>query len=300
MEARDRLPPLNAIKAFEATARTGSVSQAAEELHVTHGAVSRQLRVLEDDLGCALFERRGRGLALTAEGRRLRETASEALDLLRAARERLRRGSRSRALVLGCPGSLLARWMIPRLQRLQREIPDLDLHLAASERTPDPALAGMDAALLIAEPPWPDAWEVHELAVEHIGPVMTPAVARRLAPPGALPGALLGAPLLHTASRPQAWPAWARAQALPPADLRMGQGFEHLYYLLEAAVAGLGAAIAPRRLIADDLAAGRLVAPWGFVPTAGRWLLCAPRDRADPRIAALAGWLRGELQPPAG
>jgi len=299
MDTPANLPPLNAIKAFEATARTGSVSQAAEELHVTHGAVSRQLRVLEDDLECTLFERRGRGLALTAEGRRLRETASEALDLLRAARERLRRGSRSHVLVLGCPGSLLARWMIPRLERLHREIPGLDLHLAASERTPDPALAGMDAALLIAEPPWPAAWEVHELAVERIGPVMTPEVARRLAPQGAPPRALLGPSLLYTASRPQAWPAWARAQGLPGEELRMGQGFEHLYYLLEAAVAGLGPAIAPQPLVADDLAAGRLVAPWGFVPTAGRWLLCAPQENADPRVAALAEWLRGELQSPA-
>ena len=292
----DKLPPLNAIKAFEATARTGSVSQAADELHVTHGAVSRQLRVLEDDLGCALFERRGRGLALTAEGRRLRETASEALDLLRAARERLRRGSHSRAVVLGCPGSILARWMIPRLGRLRLEIEGLDLHLDAQEGTPDAALTGMDAALLIAAPPWPSAWSVHELATERIGPVMTPSVATRLAPPGTATASLLGPPLLHTASRPQAWPAWARAMDLPAGDLRMGQGFEHLYYLLEAAVAGLGVAIAPQPLVADDLAAGRLVAPWGFVPTAGRWLLCAPQDSADPRIAALAGWLRGELQ----
>ncbi len=296
----DSLPPLNAVRAFEATARTGSVSRAAEELHVTPGAVSRHLRALEDDLGCALFERRGRGLALTAEGRRLRETAGEALDLLRAARERLRRGSRGQALVLGCPGSILARWMIPRLERLRHDMSDLDLHLDAAERAPDAALSGMDAALLIAEPPWPSNWVVQELAAERIGPVMTRAIAERLAAPGAAPDVLLDTPLLHTVSRPQAWPAWADAHGLPRARLRMGQGFEHLYYLLEAAVAGLGVAIAPRPLVADDLAAGRLVAPWGFVDTAARWVLCTPQGPVDPRMAAMADWLREELRATTG
>jgi DNA-binding transcriptional LysR family regulator len=198
--------------------------------------------------------------------------------------------------VLGCPGSILARWMIPRLERLRSDRPQLDLHLAASERPPEAALEGLDAALLIAEPPWPRTWTTHDLAPERIGPVMAPSVARKLDLLGASPDALLGPPLLHTASRPQAWPAWARASEIPATDLRMGQGFEHLYYLLEAAVAGLGVAIAPQPLVADDLAAGRLVAPWGFVSTPAHWLLCTPRGNEDHRIATLAQWLRDELQ----
>lgn len=292
----EKLPPLNAVKAFEAIARHGSVSEAARELHVTHGAVSRQLRLLEEDLGCALFERRGRGLAMTEDGRRLREAASEALELLRAARKRLRAGHGG-ALVLGCPGSILARWMIPRLDRLRQEAPGLDLHLSARERPPEPALDGLDAALIIAEPPWPRGWTVHELASERIGPVMAPSLARSSGLLDAEPNALLDRRLLHTASRPQAWPTWARARGLPVEALRMGQGFEHLYYLLEAAVAGLGVAIAPRALVADDLEAGRLVAPWGFEPTPARWILCSARETPDARIAALADWLRTELQP---
>lgn len=291
----DKLPPLNAIKAFESICRHGSVSEAARELHVTHGAVSRQLRLLEEDLGCTLFERRGRGLAITEDGRRLRDAAAEALERLRAARKRLRSGHDG-ALVLGCPGSILARWMIPRLERLRRDRPQLDLHLAASERPPDAVLDGLDAALLIAEPPWPGTWATHELAPERIGPVMAPSVARKLDFHDASPDALHGQPLLHTTSRPQAWPAWARASGIADANLRLGQGFEHLYYLLEAAVAGLGVAIAPQPLVADDLAAGRLVAPWGFVSTPAHWILCTPRGNPDHRITLLAQWLREELQ----
>jgi DNA-binding transcriptional LysR family regulator len=101
--------------------------------------------------------------------------------------------------------------------------------------------------------------------------------------------------LLHTSSRPQAWPTWARKNDLEEQALVFGAGFEHLYYLLEAAVAGLGVAIAPQPLVSEDIAAGRLVAPWGFVDAPGRWVLCCRRNDADARIAPLAEWLRREL-----
>lgn len=291
------LPPLNALKAFEAAARHESVSIAAQDLHVTHGAVSRQIRLLEDDLGCALFSRRGRGLVLTAAGRELLAATAGAFNSLRAACTRLRRRPQGGPLVLGCPGSLLARWMIPRLERLRQDLPGLALHLAASEQTPDPALDGLDAALLVTAPPWPATWRVHILAAECIGPVLSPQSRAAARLRGAAADAVLDEPLLHTASRPQAWPQWAAAQGLPAAALRPEQGFEHLYYLLEAAVAGLGVAIAPRRLVTDDLTAGRLLAPWGFRRTAASWVLCAPRSNDDPRLPALAGWLRAQLSP---
>ena len=104
--------------------------------------------------------------------------------------------------------------------------------------------------------------------------------------------------LLHTTSRPQAWPTWARAQRIATTQLHFGQAFEHLYYMLEAAVSGLGVAIAPQPLVADDLAAGRLIAPWGFRATHANWALCAPRASGDPRLAVLAAWLRRELADP--
>ncbi|GAA5075790.1 LysR family transcriptional regulator [Lysobacter panacisoli] len=288
------LPPLNALRAFEAVARLDSVSRAAEELHVTHGAVSRHLKALEEALGTPLFVREGRGLALTPAGHRLHEAAEVAFAPLRQAWTELRRRPHA-PLVLGCPGSLLARWMIPRLDRLARDMPDLTLHLSPSETVPDARLAGMDAALLIAEPPWPAEWQVHELAIERIGPVVGPRFAGVDRLRDASPDALLALPLLHTASRPQAWSDWARRNGLDPSALQLGTGFAHLYYLLEAAEAGLGVAIAPEPLVAEDMRAGRLIAPWGFVDTDGRWALVAPRRSTDPRVARLAEWLRGEL-----
>jgi DNA-binding transcriptional LysR family regulator len=289
------LPPLNALRAFEAVARLDSVSRAAAELHVTHGAVSRQLRVLEEALGTALFVRQGRGLALTPAGRQLREATEAAFDALRTRWAELRRRQDQAPLVLGCPGSVLARWMIPRLEQLAREQPALKLHLSASESMPDAQLTGLDAALLIDDGPWPSGWQVHELAPERIGPVISPRhpLFERLRSAG--PEALSSMPLLHTASRPQAWSEWARRARVDGAALRMGTGFDHLYYLLEAAVAELGVAIAPEPLVAEDLASGRLAAPWGFVETDARWVLCAPRGRESRNIAPLAEWLRKEL-----
>ncbi|MBP8236366.1 MAG: LysR family transcriptional regulator [Pseudomonas sp.] len=290
------LPPLNALRAFEAAARLNSVSQAASELHVTHGAVSRQVRSLEEHLGVALFSKEGRGLKLTDAGIRLRDVSAELFNRLRSTCAELQQGQADAPFVLACPGSLLARWFIPRLDRLNRELPELRLQLSASEGELDPRRSGVDATLWFAEPPWPADMQVFELAAERIGPVLSPRYAHFAALHQAPAAALLGEPLLHTSSRPQAWPSWAASNGLDASALKLGQGFEHLYYLLEAAAAGLGVAIAPQQLVADDLAGGRLVAPWGFVETSARLALWVPARRLDKRAQLLAAWLRHELQ----
>ncbi|WP_109513363.1 LysR family transcriptional regulator [Pseudomonas ovata] len=290
------LPPLNALRAFEAVARLGSVSQAAEQLHVTHGAVSRQLKALEAHLGIRLFDKDGRGLKLTDAGSRLREVSSDAFDRLRGVCAELSQDSHEAPFVLGCSGSLLARWFIPRLGRLNAELPDLRLHLSAGEGDLDPRRPGLDALLVFAEPPWPADMQVLELASERIGPVLSPHFSRFEALHQAPAQALLDESLLHTTSRPQAWPSWARHNGIDPQALRYGQGFEHLYYLLEAAVAGLGVAIAPEPLVSDDLRAGRLAAPWGFSETPAQLALWVPRRAADGRARQLAHWLRNELK----
>lgn len=289
------LPPLNALRTFEVAARLQSVSLAAIQLHVTHGAVSRQIRVLEDDLGCALFVKDGRGLKLTAAGLRLRDVSSEVFERLRMVCTELQQGQAEAPFVLACPGSLLARWFIPRLDRLNRELPELRLQLSASEGELDPRRPGLNATLLFAEPPWPADMQIFELAGECIGPVLSPRYARHAELVDAPAQALLGEPLLHTTSRPQAWPTWAAHKHLDAGAIRLGQGFEHLYYLLEAAAAGLGVAIAPQQLVADDLAAGRLVAPWGFVETRAQLVLWMPTRQVDRRGEQLATWLRREL-----
>ncbi|ATN09646.1 LysR family transcriptional regulator [Pseudomonas sp. FDAARGOS_380] len=289
------LPPLNALRAFEATARLNSVSQAAELLHVTHGAVSRQLKVLEEHLGVSLFVKDGRGLKLTDAGVRLRDASAEAFERLREVCAELTQRGADAPFVLGCSGSLLARWFIPRLGRLNADLPDLRLHLSAGEGDLDPRRPGLDALLVFAEPPWPADMQVYELASERIGPVMSPRFADFEQLRQAPASALAEQALLHTTSRPQAWPSWARQHGIEPGALKLGQGFEHLYYLLEAAVAGLGVAIAPEPLVAEDLRAGRLVAPWGFSETPAHLALWLPKRAADGRAGQLAQWLKAEL-----
>ncbi|MDB5982713.1 MAG: transcriptional regulator TrpI [Pseudomonas sp.] len=294
------LPPLNALRAFEVVARLNSVSQAAEQLHVTHGAVSRQLKVLEEHLGLALFVKDGRGLKLTDAGIRLRDASGEAFERLRNVCAELTQTNADAPFVLGCSGSLLARWFIPRLGRLNAELPDLRLHLSAGEGDLDPRRPGLDALLIFAEPPWPADMQVYELASERIGPVLSTHFARFEQLREAPAQALIGEALLQTTSRPQAWPSWAQQNGIDPQALRYGQGFEHLYYLLEAAVAGLGIAIAPEPLVADDLRAGRLAAPWGFSETPAQLALWVPKRAADGRAQQLAQWLKAELQRGAG
>ncbi|ARS52461.1 LysR family transcriptional regulator [Kushneria konosiri] len=297
----DSLPPLNALKAFEAAARLGSVTAAAQELSVTHGAVSRQIRALEAHLNTALFERAGRGLVLTRHGRQLQSGVSEAFTGLRASCRALSRDIEDAPFTLACPGSLLARWLIPRLDRLHRELPALRLNVLASEGDPDPRRSDISAALAFIAPPWPSDMQVIEITAETIGVVAAPDIAARLT--GRPFEALFEETMLETTSRLQAWPQWARAcgldeQALAAAR-ESSQRFEHLYYLLEAALVGLGVAIAPRLVIEGDLQSGRLVAPWGFVDTDAR--LCLLLARGTPRQGGdqLATWLRDELTTPA-
>lgn len=289
------LPSLNALRAFEATARLGSLSQAARQLSVTHGAISRQLKALEAELGITLFSKDGRNLKLTDAGVRLRDASTEAFDSLRQVCAELVVDETSAPFVLGCSGSLLARWFIPRLGRLNADLPDLRLHLSAGEGDLDPQSPGIDALLVFAEPPWPADVLVHTLLPEYVGPVVSPHYPGSASLAGAPPRALMSETLLQTVSRPQAWPNWASAQGLESDELVFSQSFEHLYYLLEAAVAGLGVAIAPRALVADDLQAGRLVAPWGFSQTPASLALWVPRRRAGRRAERLAVWLQLEL-----
>lgn len=285
---------LHALRAFEAAARLGSVRLAAEALYVTHGAVSRQLKHLESQLGVALWCKQGRGIKLTDAGTELYTQVAAAFAHLYAACDKVQLLQQSAPLVLGCPGSFLARWFIPRLERLQKELPELRLQLSVQD-TEQRALNGLDALLCYAAPPWPTGIQVTPLVGEWIGPVLSPRHPRYKALYQASAEQLLTEALLHTQSRPQAWSDWLRLSGLAGQSLQLGQSFEHLYYLLEAAVAGLGVAIAPQQLVADDLRAERLVAPWGFVQSTaclGFWVPTAP---VHPQAALLCTWLQAEL-----
>ena len=170
------LPPLSALRAFEATARLGSVTAAADELSVTHGAVSRQLKSLDEHFGVALFTKAGRGLVLTHHGEQLQNGVGEAFAKLRDSCTRLKHEVEEAPFTLACPGSLLARWLIPRLDRLNQALPELKLQVVVSD-SEQPGQPETSATLAFFEPPWPDEGELIELMSEEICAVASPRLA---------------------------------------------------------------------------------------------------------------------------
>lgn len=267
MNELDQLPSLNALKAFVAVAAQGSISLAAEQLHVTHGAVSRQVKLLENELGMALLDKCGRGVKLTDAGQQLYHGCQPAFQAIADSCRQLKQQQHDKPLVLACSGSILARWLIPRLQSLQQALPDLPLQLVTSAGDDNPQQQA-DLSLVFVDNPQTSAWLI-ALEQERIGPILAPQLAQQLNLHGVQQ--LASQVLLHTRSRPQAWPDWAQRNGLSAQVLNMGQGFPHLSHLLEAVSAGLGIGIAPEQLIRADLQHNRLLAPLGFVSTSS-WL----------------------------
>ncbi|MFF0436409.1 LysR substrate-binding domain-containing protein [Streptomyces sp. NPDC004327] len=293
--SRPELPPLTTLLPFEATVRHASMTRAAEELHVTHGAVSRQVRNLEKALGTELFERGPRSLRPTPQARRLAAAVRDALDVIEtAAREVSGRARDSGPLALSCEPTLLMRWLIPRLPELAAAHPELTVHLSAGGGPVAFGRDTVDAALRRDDFPVPDGVSRVPLFDEWIGPVCRPELADRLR---------AGEPvtLLHTGTRPAAWADWRRLTGHDPAA-GAEQGFEHFYLALQAAVAGVGVAVGPYALVRDDLVRGQLAAPYGFVADGTGYGLLSPRPpERDARTAALLGWLReqaADLVPP--
>lgn len=284
----NRLPSLLALRCFEAAARLENFSRAADELHLTHGAVSRAVRLLEDDLGLPLFERRSRRVFLTDEGRALAQAVSQGLDLMRQGVADLRaRARQQQRWVLSCEPTLLMRWLIPRWPDFQARHPGLELHLVAGGG-PFSFASGIDLAIRRDDFAWPAGCHVEPLFAERIGPVCRPDQQRAWFRSGKRGAALQAQALpLHSRTRPSAWQDWARAsgQSLPRAS---GQSFEHFYFSLQAAVAGLGVAIGPWHLVQDDIANGLLVAPLGFVDDGSQYCLLSPQP-------VLAGTVPGDL-----
>ena len=288
--ARRRLPPLKALPAFEEAARQLSFSAAARELNLTHGAISRQMKTLETHLGVRLFRRLNRRLELTDAGSAFLPAARTALDAVEAGAARLSAGSRQGPLVVSCLPTFMMRWLIPRLYDFTARHPAIDVRLSASSAPVDFAREGIDVAIRIGAPPWPEGIEAHAFMNEEIGPVCSPALAqrRRLR----RPTDLRHHPLLHTETRADAWTDWLRRSKTTDIDASKGQRFEHFYFLLEAAVAGLGVAMAPRPLVMEDLKLGRLVAPFGFVRSGRQYCLLYPTELAGlAKVRTFRSWI---------
>jgi DNA-binding transcriptional LysR family regulator len=269
-----RTPSLLALRCFESAGRFENFARAADELHLTPGAISRAVRLLEEDLGVDLFERRSRRVFLTDAGRRLAKAVSEGLGLMNQAVREIRTDARrARQLVLSCEPTLLMRWLIPRWSDFQAHHRGIDIHLVAGGGIFS-FDHGIDLAIRRDDFPRPPGYHAETLFPEKIGPVCRPEKADQWF--GKSRKSLRStAPLLQTTSRPTAWQEWANAKGLPVPATEM-QSFEHFYFSIQAAVAGLGVAIGPSHLVRDDIQSGVLVAPLGFVEDGSRYCLLSP------------------------
>lgn len=293
-----RLPPLKTLPAFEISAEQQSFSAAADRLHLTHGAISRQIRALEDHFGVPLFRRLNRRIELTAAGAALLPHVRQALQLLESAGAHLAAGSNQGPLVVSCLATFMMRWLIPRLYRFSATHPGIEVRLSASHAPVEFAAGGIDLAIRIGRPPWPRDVAARPFLRDHIGPVLSPALrdTHRIRQPADL----RRTPLLHADTRPRAWSDWQRVAGVEVLDATKGPRFEHTYFLLEAAAAGLGAAIGSYPLVEQEIVSGRLAAPFGFLPSGRSYaLLRARRASKSASVDTLVEWIVAEAERPA-
>ena len=282
---------LNALRAFEATARLQSFSAAADELSVTHGAVSRHIRVLEDALGLPLLNRSAHGTKPTDEGGRFAEGLSRAFNLIQSSIEQVRPGP----LTLSCSESIMMYWLIPRLARFHEAHPEVELRYNMSHGAVDFTRDNIGVAIRLSTIDSPEDVVCFDVATEWIGPVCSAEYLRTLQL-SAIDG-LLDAHLMVSKTRPQAWLDWRKACDQDPDDLHIDETFDHFYLLIQAAKCGLGLANVPRMLVRDDLSSGALVAPLGFAAGPNRlviWVAPHLSRRAD--VVKLVDWLTDELR----
>lgn len=285
---RSQLSSLPALVCFRAAAEVESFSKAAEALNLTHGAVSRAVRLLEEDIGVRLFERRNRRVFLTDVGRDLAGVVNDGLGKIDAAVERLRKQQAERRVTLSCEPTLLMRWLIPRLSAFQANFPNVNVQLVAGGG-PVVLGSGIDIAIRRNDFEWPSKYQAAHLFDEQIGPVCNPAKVDDFVSGGQIKRE---APLLHTRTRRTAWEDWQRLTGLLE-GAGIGREFEHFYFSLQAAVAGLGVAIGPWHLVQDDIESGLLAAPLGFIADgSGYYLLSSGPIDVGSDVAILRDWLQ--------
>ena len=286
---RRRLPPLKTLPAFEIAADRLSFTAAAGELHLTHGAVSRQIQALEAQLGVSLFRRRNRHIELTETGSAFLPGVRQALQLLETITAEVATSPREGALVVSCVATFMMRWLIPRLHAFNAMHPKIEVRLSASHAPVDFARAGIDVAIRVGRPPWPRHVVATPFLADELGPICAPAL---LAGRASLRlGELRRHRLLHAETRAQSWANWARAKGVT-LELCNSQSFEHHYFMLEAAASGLGIGIASYPMAEQDLKSGRLVAPFGFVPSGNSYCLLHARQTVNnPKVAAFRSWI---------
>ncbi|MBI3674143.1 MAG: transcriptional regulator GcvA, partial [Rhizobiales bacterium] len=294
-----RLPPLNALKCFEAAARWASFSRAAEELHVTQSAVSHQIRQLEQWFGLTLFDRQGRQTVPTPKAEELARALAEAFDIMGVACKRITQSDAGPALTIASLPSIATIWLIPRLSQFFRTHPEISVKVVYAFAHQQLNFDDYDIAILWGTGDWEDCRKTSFLGGATVA-VCNAGFLEKEGPFDA-PQAMLGKPLLHDTDR-IGWQTWMRAAGLKRAGPAPGPIFEDFNLLRAAALAGQGLALCPQALIRDDLASGRLVQPFA---TAIRhdhaYYIIEPADHQHRHAAAIAAfkdWLVGEAASP--
>ncbi|SRR5579883_134626 len=288
------LPPLAALRAFEAAARHLNFTRAAEELHLTHGAISHQMKALEASLGVRLFRREGRRLLLSDAGQRFASRLRDLLtDLGAAVAEVTTRREDQQELTISVLPSFASLWLIPRLARFHAAHPEIDVNIRATQALAEFGPGGVDLAIRIGAGGWPGL-VAEKLFDEEVFPVASPRLDGGALPKR--PEALARAVLLRSERQP--WVPWFRAMGLDWPEPSRGPIYSDETLLVQAAAEGIGVALARGALVAADLAAGRLVRlfPKRVLPRSAYYLVY-PRAAADlPRVRAFREWMRAEVQ----
>lgn len=288
-----RLPPLNALKAFEAAARHESFTRAAEELCVTQGAVSHQVKALEAELGIKLFNRERQRLVITDAGREYLNVVRDAFDRVAVGTERLLQRQSSNMLTVSTSPDFAAKWLVNRLGRFAEEHPTIDLRVSATLHHVDFAREDVDLAVRHGDGNWPGL-DVVRLSAEHLFAVCSPkllAGRNRLAKPADL----LKFPLLHVDSRKD-WAKWLEAAGVDGGELSHGPVLNRESMVIDAAIDGQGVALARTTLVASDLINGRLVRPLDEELRLPKtyWIICPKATTTLPKIVTFRKWLLAE------
>ena len=295
-----QLPPLNALRAFEAAARHLSFTKAADELHVTQAAISHQVKALEHSLGLPLFRRFNRRLVLTEAGQTYHPVLRDAFDQMAAATHRLQTDDESGQLKVSTLQSFGAKWLLPRLPRFRERYPNIDVMVSTSNHQVDFAREGFDLAIRFGLGVYPDLHCVF-LTDDEAFPVCSPGLLTGSNPLGRAEDleshTLLHDSVSHDEEAPH-WVVWLRAAGLEGIDARRGPGYSDSAMVLQAAVAGQGVAIGRRVLAIDDLLAGHLVQPFGpVIPTRFSYYVVSPKAIADRfKVRVFRAWLQEEIE----
>ena len=292
--SRARLPSLKALQAFEAFARAGAMTRAAEELHVTHGAVSRQIKALEQQLGARMVSGPRHNLTLTPAGRDLAASLGAAFDMMAAG---LPGADAGEDLAVACLGTFAMKWLIPRLPRFLERRPGARVRIVETGASAGFGQGGPQAAIRLQSGPAPPGVKATAFLGHAYGPVLSRELFDRT---GARADRLLRLPRLHSETFAAGWAKWAGDVGLDLPAATQEQAFEHNSYMLEAAAAGLGVAVTAWAFAQADVLAGRLVAPWGFQPLPTRFTYLRPALGENPLAQAFGVWLReeGRRDPP--